>query len=329
LKSQAGKKKLPGGFNMSFVMQQCRTVDDVHALLSQYDLNALNGGMLLFADASGKYLVVEADTLIMGNDPTYVLANFCPSVTPDLSEVKIERYTRGVAFLRNHAPQPDSAYCTALSDTMHVCRSRMGDGTLYTTIYDLAQKSIRLYFYHDYRKGISFDLQQELSKGDHELSIPALFPYNSEYERLAHYRIPQYDRTVWWFMTACCLVFAFTAVYQLLLVFRKDRNGSTILPLSLVLLDGALAYYCFILLTRQQIFFLAAPYTEPGSSLINLAAYLPLLLAVLIVPIICTCIVVIRRQRYNRFARILLTINTGLYPVLLGLFIYWGLLNVL
>jgi len=40
-------------------------------------------------------------------------------------------------------------FYTALSDTMHVCRKKVGDGTLLTSIWNLNDGVTYLYFYHD------------------------------------------------------------------------------------------------------------------------------------------------------------------------------------
>src|ERR1700722_9863364 len=141
LRPVVGKEKLGGalaakvGFLKS-IMQQCGTVEEVQRFVNRYDRSVFNHGMFLFIDKKGDYLVVEVDTTILGHDAKYVLANFCPSLTPDPSAVKIGRYRRGVAFLSG---KQDSSlrFCTAMMDTMHECRPRLGDGTTYTSIYDL------------------------------------------------------------------------------------------------------------------------------------------------------------------------------------------------
>jgi hypothetical protein len=74
-----------------------------------------------YADRSEEYLVVEADTTILGHDGKYVLSNFCPSVTPNLDALPIGRYKRGRAFLRDKA-DTSLRFCTAVMDTMHECR---------------------------------------------------------------------------------------------------------------------------------------------------------------------------------------------------------------
>ncbi len=84
-------------------MQNCKSVDEVHNLLNQFDRSIFNGAMLLFVDITGEYLVLEVDTIITGNNREYILANFCPSITKP-GDVKIPRYIRGNLFLKNNIP---------------------------------------------------------------------------------------------------------------------------------------------------------------------------------------------------------------------------------
>ncbi len=100
LHPDSAKRKIsnPTGF-VKELMQNCRSVDEVKDLANKYDRSYFNSGMFLFVDKSGKYLIIEADTLIEGNDEKYVLSNFCPSTTKDLEEVNIDRYQRGRKFL--------------------------------------------------------------------------------------------------------------------------------------------------------------------------------------------------------------------------------------
>src|SRR5262249_20529053 len=153
------------------IMQECKTVDDVYAFLEKRNLHMLNGSplfhgaMLLFVVKTGKNLEVEVDTLITGKNNQFLLPNFSFADTKDLSTVKMQRYCNGVEFLKNKVPGNDIAFYTALSDTMSVHREKIGDGTLYTTIYDLENGTIYTYFFHDYDTCAVFRLEDELAKG--------------------------------------------------------------------------------------------------------------------------------------------------------------------
>lgn len=60
------------------IMQTCKTVEDVRMYAYRYNRHIIPNGELFFADKSGRYLIMEPDTMLLGNDSKYVIANFCP-----------------------------------------------------------------------------------------------------------------------------------------------------------------------------------------------------------------------------------------------------------
>ena len=190
---------LPVGNALEFVkqiMQTCKTVEDVRRFAVQYNRQEFfNNGEYMFADRSGHYLVMESDTLLMGNDDKYLIANFCPSVTSEKEKLGWDRYRRGVEYIRNHPGDSNPDYTLALVDTMHECREKIGDGTMYSFVTDLDKGELSLYFYHDFDHEVRFNLEQELSKGDHVIDMLTIFPPNKEYQRLTSYKTPQ--KNVW------------------------------------------------------------------------------------------------------------------------------------
>ena len=159
------------------VMKKCQNIDEVYTFLSKYDLSIFDAAILLYVDQGGRYLVVEGDTMIRGSDNKYLLSNFCPSKTKDLNDIKFPRYQRGRKLMESHN-DTSLQYLKTLSDTLHQSWNGNIGGTVYTTIYDLNEKTIHLYFYHDYKKSVTFKLADELNKKDAIIDIPKLFPDN-------------------------------------------------------------------------------------------------------------------------------------------------------
>ena len=89
-----GKKSLRMDF-LKDILKTCATVDEVKKYFNQYNLSGLETSMFLFIDKTGKYLVVEGDSLIIGNKPCYVLSNFYPSQVKDENEIDIPLYQKG------------------------------------------------------------------------------------------------------------------------------------------------------------------------------------------------------------------------------------------
>jgi hypothetical protein len=332
LRPAAGKKKIEdfGGFLKS-ILQQCATVQEVQRFVNQFDRSRCNGSMLLFVDKSGNYLVVEADTTIPGHDEKYVLANFCPSITPNLDDVKIGRYKRGRAFLQNKE-DTSLRFCTSMMDTMHVCRSRLGDGTTYTTIYDLQKNLIYLYFYHDYRHCVSFDLGRELAKGDHRILMTDLFAPNPEYIRFTRFKTP-FNNIGMRVTLTLVLFFLVLSLPCFLLIYLRGfkRNASTyntrryrFIWLVLLTMNLGLAFYAFNLSSNTAIFYFDRPYREDGRWLLNLSSYFPIGLLLLFIPISLITVLYYRRSR-STYHLCLFLLDTLSYGILLSLFAYWDL----
>ncbi|PKP23933.1 MAG: hypothetical protein CVU06_05820 [Bacteroidetes bacterium HGW-Bacteroidetes-22] len=172
-----GKKPLTMNF-LKEIMQRCATVGEVKNYLSQYNLSGLETSMFFFVDKSGKYLVAEGDSLIVGNKEKYIVSNFYPSQIKNECDVPLSYYQKGRKYIEN-AQDISVAFCSSVMDTMHQERD-WGAGTMYTTVYDLKEGLIYLYFFRDYAHVVKFNLKEELTKENHSLIIPALFPGNKK-----------------------------------------------------------------------------------------------------------------------------------------------------
>ncbi|MDO6432771.1 hypothetical protein Q4E93_19345 [Flavitalea sp. BT771] len=321
LHPQTGRMKTgAAGDFLKGILQKCATVEQVRDYVNRYDRSIFNNSMLLFVDKAGNYLVVEVDTTIIGLNATYVLSNFCPSLTPDPSQVTIGRYRRGIAFLQ-HQEDTSLSFCRAMMDTMHECRKRLGDGTTYTSIYDLNAGLINLYFYHDYGHTTSFNLQQELAKGDHSFLMSSLFPPNAEYIRYLGFKTPFNNPILNIALQALRLGLLLTLLCLLLLT----RSASLKIRLPLGLLNLGLIYYISNLLSNKAIFYFDAPYSEDGKFLLNLSSYFPLTLLLLFIPLIVMTVRTLRSGHWGRSGKTILTTNIFCYGFLLLLFAYWGL----
>lgn len=209
------------------IMQNCKTVEDVRAYANRYNRHIIPNGELFFADKSGRYLIMEPDTMLLGNDSKYIIANFCPSITPENERLNWARYRRGRDFINWQQSDNGADYCLALVDTMHECREKLGDGTMYSSIANLSEGDFSLYFYHDYTREVKFNLKQELAKGDRVIELTSLFPDNIEYDRLVRYKVPQNDRRIFLFLLSCGGIFGVSAIFFLLSylinIFRAPR----------------------------------------------------------------------------------------------------------
>ena len=322
------KKQITSRVNyLKDILHSCKTVEEVKAYIEQYDHSALPNDVFIYTDKSGKYLIVEPYTLTIGKENKYVLANFCPSTITDFSTIKQERYIDGAAFLKTKI-DTSIAFCTALSDTMHVCRNRIGDGTLLTSIWNPNNGSVHLYFYHDYKHPVKLDLKKELAKGDHLIEITTLFPANTEYQKLIDFKTPRNNNYINTFILACFILFLFSFVYFGVDSFRNRKIKYSYFKLLLAVLSLFMAYYMTVLIRESGVFYFPAPYKSSDFGLIDIASYLPFLILVLIIPLLIINRNVIKFKVWGTFSKLLLTLNSFTYVILLGLFFYWGFFNI-
>jgi hypothetical protein len=111
------------------ILHNCATIKEVKQYIEKHDHSSFMEDVFIYIEPSGNYLVVEPYTLTEGTDSNYVLSNFCPSVTSPTYAHNLQRYHKGVELLKQHV-DTSLAFATTLIDTMHVCREKLGDGTL-------------------------------------------------------------------------------------------------------------------------------------------------------------------------------------------------------
>lgn len=307
------------------ILHNCKNVMEVKNYIDQYDHSTFLNDVFFYIDAAGQYLIVEPYTLTVGNDPKYVIANFCPSTITDYSTIKQTRYINGVTFLKTKI-DTSLAFCTALSDTMHVCRQKKGDGTLLTSIWNLNRKIVHIYFYHDYTKAISFNLSEELAKGDHYYDIVKKFPPNAEYQQLLAYKTPSNSKFIERLLCILAGLFMISSPYFLISYFRNRNSKFARYKLLLSFLSLCLFYYMYCLLTVMNIYYFPAPYQHYKFGIISLASYLPYLILILVAPLLILNKKVLATNAWQRLASLLFVANNLAYLLLIGLFFYWGLL---
>ena len=172
-----GKKALSTNF-LKEIMKRCSTVYEVKRYLNQHNLSGLETSMFFFVDKSGKYLVAEGDSLIVGNKECYIVSNFYPSQIKNECDIPIPFYQKGRKYLENNK-DTSIVFCSSVMNTMHQEKG-WGAGTMYTTVYDLKEGTIYLYFFRDYTHVVKFNLSMELAKNNYSLNIPELFPANNK-----------------------------------------------------------------------------------------------------------------------------------------------------
>jgi hypothetical protein len=212
---------------------------------------------------------------------------------------------------------------------MAVCRSRNGDGTLITSIFDTKEKVVGIYFYHNFDSLVQFNLIDELSKGDHSLNIAEIFPRNPEFERLINFKTPSNTPALRLLLGLFAGLLALISVVLLLSQIQKNKRSpfSFKSVLVLVSLNFILIAYIVVLNTNNSIFYFDVPYQHYNSSLISTSSYTPFLLLGLFLPLVIHTRNSLKAKKPELWLRTTLVVNHVVYLMLLLSFGYWGLFN--
>ena len=207
---------------------------------------------------------------------------------------------------------------------MSECRPRFGDGTMYTSLYDLDSGNIYLYFYHDYTHEVKLNIVEELAKGERKVLMSSLFPRNAEYEKIRNYYTPFNDNKLLGTLLSSLAALILFAIFYLISYIRTRQLSGAYIKLLLAVLNIVLAYYLWLIARNEGVYYFPAPYNDGHNHVLTVLSYLPILLALAIVPILVLCIRSIKSATWSKLAVSTLIINTVIYLVLLGLFGYWG-----
>ena len=308
---------------LKHVLHSCRTVEEVQRYVCQFDRSTFMEDVLIYIDKSGKYLIVEPYSTQIGCENTYVLSNFCPSITSKKEALKLNRYRKGIELL-NSKLDTTLVFLRSLSDSMHVCRPKIGDGTLLTSIWELKEGKIHLYFYHDYDQCVTFHLKDELKKGNHLLSIDDMFPKNTEFEKLGTYKTTKNTLWLMFSMMAFSFILFCSAIY-FLISFMRNKDQYNYVKMLLSMSGFLVSYYVYVLCTHQNIFYFPAPYEDRFSKVVSLSAYVPNILVLITIPFFYWNFLVMKAKSWAFITRNIFILNNVVYVILFCLFFYWRL----
>jgi uncharacterized protein (TIGR03435 family) len=161
-------------------MARCRTVEEVVRLFEQHNRDFLSQGILMFADASGDAASIERNAIVRKTRDHFVQTNFHQSTAG--ADARDWRFRTAASMLeRGRGAVSVDLFRRILAAT----HQKGGYPTIYSNVYDLTSRTMHLYYFHDFERGLTFTLDDELKKGARVLDIPSLFPPSAAADALA------------------------------------------------------------------------------------------------------------------------------------------------
>ncbi len=167
------------------IMTSCSNVNDVMKLLSKYSLEDM-GSQWFFADKEGNSIIVEADTVIKGDNNYQIVTNFNQSQVNSKIPISCSRYLSAENILSNKQ-EFTKEYGLQLIKSMYQTPSCYA--TQYSQLFDLSKGKLYLFLFHNYEEEVEFDINSLLNQDLKWIPIQSYFKNKSNYlEDLDNYK---------------------------------------------------------------------------------------------------------------------------------------------
>ncbi|MCD4768818.1 MAG: hypothetical protein K8R35_01450 [Bacteroidales bacterium] len=155
-------------------LEECKTVDEVIALYSDYYSPHWQGHSM-WGDKYGNSVIIEfgeKDVVFIKRDGIYqLMTNFYILDTLNTRWFNCQRFkTANAMFEGVHEISVDH-----FTDVLNAVHQNGFTPTLYSNIYDLSNGVIYIYNYHRYTEVVRINMDRLLGLGDQNISIPDLF----------------------------------------------------------------------------------------------------------------------------------------------------------
>jgi hypothetical protein len=170
-----GKQPYTGtNFIVYDAMAMCATVDCVVDMFEKYYDRDTLSYQHLFGDATGESAIIEPQAILRQSGGYQVATNFYQSTVPEEQRRGACTRYRTASEMLEGSQELSVEYMRDVMAAVHQDEQR--SPTVYTNVYDLANRIVYLYQFFDYEHVVVLDLGEELAKGAHAYDLPALFP---------------------------------------------------------------------------------------------------------------------------------------------------------
>ncbi|MEM8508828.1 MAG: carcinine hydrolase/isopenicillin-N N-acyltransferase family protein [Bacteroidota bacterium] len=151
------------------LLATCKDVEEALAVYKKYTFSAFSSQMLL-ADASGKSVIINADTIVHKTGNYQITTNFnvCDLKGKNYDCLRYDKIDRALSETR----EISVPFFREILDDVH---QEGKVSTQYSNVYDLKNRKIYMNWFHNYDETIEIDLKEELKKGFRIENLGSLF----------------------------------------------------------------------------------------------------------------------------------------------------------
>jgi len=151
-------------------MEEAGSVEEAREIFGAYYCEDQYRAQYLVGDALGASMIVEGDSILTKEGRSQVLTNFYQS-RPELGGYPCWRYEAATEILNGAEPITP----LLMGQVLDATRQTGKYPTQYSIIYDLRDRRVYLFYFHNFHEYLLVDLDEELQKGARYYDIPPLF----------------------------------------------------------------------------------------------------------------------------------------------------------
>lgn len=166
------------------ILKKCTTVDEALAMFDKYNLKVLGNMQVFISDKAGTSVILEGDYIHKKDGNYQVVTNFNLSKVEN-NFIPCNRYKKATKGLEDN-----NLGIKDFENILDTTKQNLDAShpTLFSYIFNLTNGDIHLYSMGDFTKSLTYNIYEELDKGDHTIYYKELIPNERQEQYLAMYK---------------------------------------------------------------------------------------------------------------------------------------------
>jgi len=171
----SGQRPFYEGSLFHKILQECTDLEEVIEVLNQYNLKELERAKIFFGDLNGNSMIVEGDNIIKKHGRYQICRALLSNSQINQPGYQYNIYKKAESMIKGKTASID-----LFRETLQEVSAQKRNPTVCSSVFDLKNGIIYLYYFHDFRNVYKIDFNEEIKKGQRVIEIHELFPKNKK-----------------------------------------------------------------------------------------------------------------------------------------------------
>ena len=171
----SGQRPFYEGSLFHKILQECTDIEEVIEVLNQYNLKELERAKIFFGDLNGNSMIAEGDNIIKKHGRYQICRALLSKSQMNQPGYQYNIYKKAESMIKGKTASID-----LFRETLQEVSAQKHNPTVCSSVFDLKNGNIYLYYYHDFQNVYTINFKEALKKGQRVIEIHELFPKNKK-----------------------------------------------------------------------------------------------------------------------------------------------------